>query len=141
MRRWYRIHEYVRRFYGAAQPSKLIERDGFAIAQPILRFRDIPQPIERALQDEDRGVLVDHGLASVAACSGGNQLALDRRGGEPLIPERNWQLGEPREVARKRARRLRARTFAAVHVDGQAEHEGDRLALGRERKEPPGIGG
>src|SRR5258707_7365313 len=97
------------------------------------------ESIERALQHEDRSVLVDHGLAPVATRIGGNQLALDRRGGEPLVPERDWQLGEPREVARKRARRLRARTFAAVHVDGQAKHEGDRPALGRERKEPPGI--
>src|SRR6516225_3776255 len=82
-------------------------------AQPL-------ESIERALQDEDRSVLVDHGLASVAPCIGGNQFALDRRGGEPLIPERDWQLGDPCEVARERARRLRARAFAAVKVGGKA---------------------
>ncbi len=84
-------------------------------------------------------MLVDHGLAPVATRIGGNQLALDRRGGEPLVPERDWEFGEPREVAGERAGRLRARTFAAVHVDGQAKHEGDRHALCCERKEPVGI--
>src|SRR5882672_938945 len=81
------------------------------------------ESIERALQDEDRRVLVDHGLAPVAARIGGNQLALDRRGGEPLVPERDWQIGEPCKVAGEGACRLRARSFAAVHVDRQAEHE------------------
>jgi hypothetical protein len=35
-----------------------------------------PQPIERALQDEDRGVLVDDGFALAAADVGGDQFAL-----------------------------------------------------------------
>ena len=40
-----------------------------------------------------------------------------------------------REIAREGAGRLRARALAAVHVDRQAEHEADGLALGRERQE------
>ena len=36
---------------------------------------------------------------------------------------------------------MRARPFAAVHVDGQPEHEACRLALGGEREEARGVGG
>ena len=44
------------------------------------------QTIERALQDEGCGMLVDHCRAGAAARIGGEKLALDRGGGEPLIP-------------------------------------------------------
>src|SRR5215510_14661187 len=92
--------------------------------------RDPCEPVERALQDEGGGVLVDHLGALLAARIGLDQDALDRDGREPLVPQTDRQLGHPRKVARKRARRLRARPFAAVHVDGQAKHEACRLALG-----------
>ena len=69
------------------------------------RYEQPLEAIERALQDEDRGVLVDYGLAPAAACIGSDQLALDRRGGEPLVPECDWQFGQSNEVARERARR------------------------------------
>ena len=49
------------------------------------------QPVERALQDVDRGVLVDHRLALGAAGIGGDQLALDRGGGEALVPQARWE--------------------------------------------------
>jgi hypothetical protein len=44
------------------------------------------QPVERALQDEHRGMLVDHGLAFGAARIGGNQRPFDCRGRQPLVP-------------------------------------------------------
>ena len=45
-----------------------------------------------------------------------------------------------REIAGEGAGRLRARTFGAVHVDGQSEHETDGAPLGGERQQPLGIG-
>ena len=35
---------------------------------------------------------------------------------------------------------MRARALAAVHVDGQAEHEADRVAFARYRQQPRRIG-
>src|SRR5204863_75489 len=81
------------------------------------------------------GVLVDHRRAFLAAHVGGDQLALDRGGRKPLVPERDRQLGPAREIAGEGAGRLRARPLAAIHVDRQAEHEADHFPLGRERQQ------
>jgi hypothetical protein len=99
------------------------------------------QPVERALQDEDGGVLVDHLGAPRPADVGGDELALDRGGGEPLVPQADRQLGQARQVAREGAGRLRARTFAAVHVDREPEHKARCLALGRQRQQSLRISG
>ena len=48
-------------------------------------------------------------------------------------------VGEPGKVAREGAGRLRARAFAAVHVDGQAKHEADRLAFARDGQQAGGV--
>jgi hypothetical protein len=56
------------------------------------------------------GVLVDHLGAARAGDIGGDQVALDRGGGEPFVPERDRELGERHKVARKDVRRLRARS-------------------------------
>jgi hypothetical protein len=45
------------------------------------------------------GVLVDHRLAAGAARIRGDERALDRRGRQPLVPERDRKLGELGEVA------------------------------------------
>ena len=103
--------------------------------QPV-SDRKIGEPVERALQDEDRGVLVDHLGALGAADVHADQLALDRRGREPLVPEADRKRGEVGQIARKGAGRLRARALAAVHVDGQAEHEADDLAFGCDGEQP-----
>ena len=68
------------------------------------------------MQNEGGGVLVDHRRAFLTAHVGCNEIALDRGGGEPLVPQRNRQIGELGEIAREGAGRLRARTFRAVHV-------------------------
>src|SRR5262245_36247897 len=83
--------------------------------EPAFSFGQSRQPVERALQDEHRGVLIDHRGALGAADVRADQFALDRGGGEPLVPQRNRQVGELFEIARERAGRLRARPFAAVH--------------------------
>jgi hypothetical protein len=44
------------------------------------------QPVERALEDVGRCVLIDHRLAFGAAGVGGDQGALDRGGREPFVP-------------------------------------------------------
>src|SRR6266545_3074978 len=99
------------------------------------------EPIERALENVRGGVLIDDPGTAGARHIRGDQLALDRGGGEPFVPEGDWKLGEPRKVACKGARGLRARTLAAVHVDGKPEHEGDRLPFRGKRKQPCRIGG
>ena len=93
---------------------------------PQCGSRRLRQPVERALQDEDRGVFVDHLGAPGAAHVHADQFAFDRDGGEPLVPQRDRQIGELGKIAGEGAGRLRARAFAAVHVDRQAEHEAAR---------------
>jgi len=58
----------------------------------------------------------------------------------PLVPQSDRQLGQARKIARKGTGRLRARAFAAVHVDGQAEHDARCFPLGRKRQQAGGIG-
>ncbi len=45
------------------------------------------------------------------------------------------------KLRREGAGRLRARAFAAVHVDRQTEHEPDGIAFRRERQQALGVGG
>src|SRR5262252_3546985 len=72
----------------------------------------VGEAVERALQDEDRRVLVDHLGAAGAADVIRNQLALDGRGREPLVPERDRKIGQTGEITGKGAGRLRAWPFA-----------------------------
>ena len=74
--------------------------------------------------------------SALAAHVGFDQAALDGCRRQSLVPECNRQFGQFREIAGEGARRLRARTFRAVHIDRQAEHEADRAALGRQRQQP-----
>src|SRR5450631_4754547 len=76
------------------------------------------QPIEGALQDEDRGVFIDHLGAPGAAHIHADQLTLDGGRGEPLVPQRDGEIGEFRKIAGERPRRLRARAFAGVILMG-----------------------
>src|SRR5262245_22153030 len=85
------------------------------------RQRAAGEPIERALEDVGGRVLINHPSTAGARHIGRDQLALDRGGGQPLVPERDRKLGQPREVAGEGAGRLRARALAAVHVDGEPE--------------------
>ena len=75
-------------------------------------------------------MLVDHFGAAGAAHVHADQLALDGGGGEPLVPQRDRKIGQPGKVAGEGAGGLRARSLAGIHVDGQAEHEADGVALG-----------
>ena len=121
------------RFAATARPAGALT---VALLRLQIGFR---QPFERALKDVDGGVLVDHLLALGAADIDVDQRALDCGGREPLVPERDRQLGLLREIAREGACRLGARALAAVHVDGQAEHEAGRAPLGGEDKYAGGI--
>ena len=51
------------------------------------------------------------------------------------------QVGEFGKIAGESAGGLRARAFAAVHVDGQAEHEAGGIALTRDDQQPRGVCG
>src|SRR5581483_4307700 len=82
-------------------------------AQPALYFVPLQpgKPVERALQDEGCGVLIDHRGALLAADVGGDQIALDGGGRQALVPQRDRQFRQPGEVAGKGAGRLRARSL------------------------------
>ena len=62
--------------------------------------------------------------------------AVDSRSSQSAI----GKIGELGEIAGEGAGRLRARALAAVHVDGQAEHEADGVALGGDREQARGVG-
>src|SRR5262252_7369437 len=98
-------------------PSTINRNSGISAAMtiPISAFLDVGEAVERALQNEDRRVLVDHPGASGAADVVGDQLALDGGGRQPLVPEPNRKVGETREIAGEGAGRLGARALAAVH--------------------------
>ena len=74
---------------------------------------------------------------TLAAINSRSTAAVESRSSHSAI----GKLGQPRQIAGEGARRLRARTFGAVHVDGKAEHEGGGLAFGREHEKPRGISG
>src|SRR6266851_6267141 len=63
------------------------------------QFTQVRQPIKRALQDEDRGVFVDHLRAPGTAHVHADQFAFDGRGGKPLVPQAKREIGEFREIA------------------------------------------
>src|SRR5579871_637529 len=85
-------------------------------------------------------MLIDHRRAGAAARVSGNELALDRGGGEPLVPEPDRERRKPGKIAGKGAGRLGARAFAAVHVDGQAQHIANGLPLAGERDQARRVG-
>jgi len=62
------------------------------------------QPVERSLQNEHGGMLIDDLGAAGAGHVGGDQLALDRGGGEALVPQRDRELRQARQIAGKGAR-------------------------------------
>jgi hypothetical protein len=97
------------------------------------------QAVQRSLQDEHGRVLIYGFGPAGAAHVGSNKLALGRRGGQPLIPQRDRKLRHAGEVPRKCAGRLRARAFAPIHVDRQAEHKTDGLAFACKRQQTRGI--
>src|SRR5882672_10575013 len=84
-----------------------------AVLRPPPPYSAVPaqvrKPVQCALQDEDRGVLVDHLGAAGAADIHPDQLALDGGCREPLIPQRDRQMSEFGKIARKCPGRLRPR--------------------------------
>ena len=80
--------------------------------------------------------------AAGAAGIGLDQHALDRRGGEPLVPEADQDLAQMRvQVAGELAHRLAARALGPVHVDRQAQDHGGHPVGGDQVGELGGIGG
>ena len=92
------------------------------VGHRALRSR-CPSRSSEALQDIARRHVVDDLGATLARGVGLEQRAFGGDGGQALVPEGDGQRGQPREVAREGAGRLRARPLAAVHVARQAEDE------------------
>ena len=74
---------------------------------------------------------------TLAAINSRSTAAVESRSSHSAI----GSCGQARKIAGEGARRLRARTFGAIHVDGKAEHEGGGLAFGGEHEKPRGVGG
>ena len=70
-----------------------------------------------------------------AAISSRSTAAVDSRSSQSAIGS-SVSFGE---IAGEGARRLRARAFAAVHVDRQAEHEADAAPLRGQRQQTLGV--
>ena len=70
-----------------------------------------------------------------AAISSRSTAAVDSRSSQSAIGK-SVSLGK---IARERAGRLGARAFAAVHVDGQAQHDAGGLPLGGKREHARGV--
>jgi len=84
-------------------------------------------------------MLVDHfGAPGAGSCpfqfSSRSTAAVDSRSSHSAIP-RSVSLEKLRAEG---AGRLRARSFAGVHVDGQAQHEADRVAPGGDGQQARG---
>jgi hypothetical protein len=92
------------------------------------------------LEDVGGGHLV-HDLGAAAARHVGllDQEAVHGRGREPLVPEGERKVLELEEVLGEGARGLRARALAAVHVDGQAQHQPADAAPLDEREQGLGV--
>src|SRR5438552_8136638 len=114
------------------------ERPPYSAISP--QFAQVRQPIERPLQDENRRVLIDHLCAPGAAHVHADQFALDSGGREPLVPQGDAEIGEPGKGAGEGTGRLRAWSFAGVHVDRQAEYEAYRAAFAGNGDQPRRIG-
>ena len=84
--------------------------------------------------------MVDHLGATLARGIRLEQRALGGDGREPLVPEGDRQVGQPREVAGEGAGRLRPRPLAAVHVARQPEHQPADPPRRGEREQRGGVG-
>ena len=99
------------------------------------------EPIERALQDKRGRMLVDHRGALGAADIGRDQFALDRGGGEPLVPERDRQFGAAlRGCARRRASIARAGLRVPSMLSGSPSTKPDGAGVRRQVQQARGIG-
>ena len=99
----------------------------------------MPEMIEEALEDVASCELVDHFAAAVATGVGGDEHSLDRRTREAFVPEQDRQERLLAEVAGEGTSRLRAAAFGAVHVQREAEDNGDGRVFGDQLDEAGGI--
>src|SRR6266487_4519674 len=118
---------------GAAGGLTRAERSAAGVALPSR------QTVQRPLENIGRGKLVDYGRALGSAGVRGDQRALDRGSRPALVPQCDRQLGLSSEIAGKRPRRLGARAFGAIHIDGQPQHETDGLTRFGKIEQPGGI--
>src|SRR3569623_734274 len=84
-------------------------------------------------------MLVDHFGAARAADIVGDKFSLDRGGREPFVPQPDGKVCQFRKVAGEGAGGLRARPFAAMHVDRQTKDESDAGALTGDFEQFSGI--
>ena len=96
--------------------------------------------VQRRLQHPCGGHAIDHPRPFAAAKIGlFDQEPADRRGGQPLVPDRGGQAGHRGQRHRPIARRLCGRTDRAVHRQRQADHQAARAFLAGDRGDLGGI--
>ena len=79
--------------------------------------------VEAALQDIGRRHPIDDLGAAFSCHVVRDHLAGNRRGGQPLVPQRDRHVAQRQHVARELANRLRARRVAAGHRERQSDHQ------------------
>lgn len=98
------------------------------------------QAIERALEDDRRGQLVDHLGAPFARLIGVDQHSLSFRGRQPFVPEQYRQRRHFIEIARECPGRLCARTLRPVHIAGETQHQPSDAVLCDQGEETDRVG-
>ncbi len=89
----------------------------------------ISQPIQYALQNISGGELVDIFGAFFTAHICVQHTACDGHGGQPFVPEENWEITDFHEVVGEIFDGLDAGARTAVHINGQADDKGDGFIL------------
>jgi sterol desaturase/sphingolipid hydroxylase (fatty acid hydroxylase superfamily) len=97
--------------------------------------------VDRALQDDRSGVAVDHFGAVRPAGVLRDQMLLGAQRRPALVPEQHREREPAGEIAGIGAARLGARTLAAVHVAGQADHDAGDRARSHQLGQPGGVDG
>ena len=95
--------------------------------------------VERPLEDDRGGVAVDHRTAFPPAGILRDELARRTPGGPAFVPQQHRQFEPGGEIAGIGPAGLRARSFAAVHVAGQADDYPGDGAVGHDFGELEGI--
>src|SRR5579883_994036 len=103
---------------------------GSASPVPFSRRTEPPDPIQQSLENVRRRYLVDDLGAALPREVALDHAALDRGGGETLVPEGERQVCMREQVLRHLPDALRARSLAAVEADRQSRDDAaDIVAL------------
>jgi hypothetical protein len=91
--------------------------------------------IQKRLQDQRGGNLVDHVAVVLAGVAGFIQNLVSLSGGQALIPEMNGETGQFSQFGGQGLRLLRLRTWLARKVNGISNHDGGDAEPARQARQ------